>query len=819
MAGLDDTRNHELGVPIDALSDPYALEVHRAVAVPGDRPGGEPTLPAYVEREHDAEVSAVVGHAAAGSSTLAVLVGGSSTGKTRACWEAVRRLPAPWRLWHPIDPSRAGALAAALADVGTHTVLWLNEMQHYLRTSDTGEGERIAAGLRELLRDPARGPVLVLGTMWPEYWEVLATDPPPGTRDAHSQARALLTGHGIAVPDAFSDAAMDALRHAVDTDARLAQAREHAEDGRITQYLAGIPALLERYRLAPAPARALIHAAMDLRRLGHGVWLPYTLLEAAAPGYLTDTQCDALGPDWSERAMAYATAPCRGADGPLTRVRPRAGVPESPQPLYRLSDYLEQHARAERRFLSPPASLWHAAAGHARTVEDATELATAAEERRRYRHAALIHQSPVVGEDPGHALDVAFLRHNLGDPVEATELLIVAAARGSARACRELGRDREDEGDLVGAEALYTLDPPQENSWTLRRRAGIYEHFGDLESAEALYAEAVARDGSAPAAAALARLRGEPEGVEVDAPDPLHVMLLRGRDHEREGDLEEAERLYREVLAAGGLYAVADLGRLAERAGDPAAAEALYLKDNVGHTEVQVSLVCLWERTGRRVAAEHRACEQLTETYNPLPVRELGLQRERSGDVTGAEALYRKVMDGGGYLDEPAPLADLWERTGRAEDAEGLRRRGLDADGSVAAPWNAAPDRLVLARARAALGIRLLEIGRPMTALDYLEPAADEFTHLAASDPVHLPDLSHTLGAVCFAQLAAGDANGARSTAARFAAAHGRPAAAEPTRSNDPAPDRQPRRHRRPARWSRRSLEHDPPHPDEGTSP
>ena len=100
-----------------------------------------------------------------------MLVGGSSTGKTRACWEALELLrPKGWRLWHPIDPARPEAALRELPRLGPRTVVWLNEAQFYL-DAPGGLGERIAAGLREALRDPARGPVLVLATLWPQHWE------------------------------------------------------------------------------------------------------------------------------------------------------------------------------------------------------------------------------------------------------------------------------------------------------------------------------------------------------------------------------------------------------------------------------------------------------------------------------------------------------------------------------------------------------------------------------------------------------------------------------------------------------------------------
>jgi len=151
------------GRPLEEVTDPFILEVHRPVQ-PEDAPPGLPVLPPYVPREHDQVLGQVVRAAAAGRSGIKVLVGGSSTGKTRACWEALgllRGQDPPWRLWHPIDPSHPDAALAELAGVGPRTVVWLNEAQFYLDAGG-GLGERVAAGLRELLRellrDPARTP-------------------------------------------------------------------------------------------------------------------------------------------------------------------------------------------------------------------------------------------------------------------------------------------------------------------------------------------------------------------------------------------------------------------------------------------------------------------------------------------------------------------------------------------------------------------------------------------------------------------------------------------------------------------------------------
>ncbi|MEV6735238.1 hypothetical protein [Streptomyces sp. NPDC051364] len=144
---------------------------------------------------------------AQGHSRIVVLVGSSSTGKTRACWEAVQPLAVDgWRLWHPFDPTRADAALEGLERVQPRTVVWLNEAQHYL--GDPRAGERIAAAVHTLLTHPGRTPVLVLGSLWPEYDRQYTALPSPGQPDPHSRARELLAGRTLTVPDKFDEEAL-----------------------------------------------------------------------------------------------------------------------------------------------------------------------------------------------------------------------------------------------------------------------------------------------------------------------------------------------------------------------------------------------------------------------------------------------------------------------------------------------------------------------------------------------------------------------------------------------------------------------------------
>ncbi|WP_221640309.1 hypothetical protein [Actinoallomurus bryophytorum] len=400
-----------VGTLVGELTDPFTLEVHRPVRA-GDADLELDALPAYVPREHDARLAVTVRAAAEGRSGIAALVGGSSTGKTRACWEALGSLPEGWRLWHPIDPTRPGAALRDLGRLGPRTVVWLNEAQFYL--ADPSLGEQVAAGLRESLRDPDRGPVLVLATLWPEHWATLTSRPVNGG-DPHAQARELLEGHRIPVPGAFTGT--DLLALAEQADPRLAEAAERAGDGQVTQYLAGVPVLLDRYETASPATRAMVHAAMDARRLGAGPHLPLPLLADAVPGYLTGAEWDRAGDDWPERSLAYAAEPCNGVDGILTRVRPRPGDPPDAAPMYRLADYLDQHGRGSRAGEVPPTEFWTALADHLDPA-DLRDFADAAVGRGMYRDGARLYLRAAAHGDleAGSSLVKLMHKSHPGDP-------------------------------------------------------------------------------------------------------------------------------------------------------------------------------------------------------------------------------------------------------------------------------------------------------------------------------------------------------------------------------------------------------------------
>ncbi|MFD4135281.1 hypothetical protein [Streptomyces goshikiensis] len=110
-----------------------------------------------------------------------------------------------------------------------------------------------------------RGPILVLGTLWPEYAAPYMALPLPGAGDPHSRVRELLAGRVLTFPESFDAPALaTAAALAEGGDQLLADALARAgAKGRVTQDLAGAPELLNRYRHATPAAAAVLEAAMD----------------------------------------------------------------------------------------------------------------------------------------------------------------------------------------------------------------------------------------------------------------------------------------------------------------------------------------------------------------------------------------------------------------------------------------------------------------------------------------------------------------------------------------------------------------------------
>ncbi|MFI2204250.1 tetratricopeptide repeat protein [Streptomyces sp. NPDC020192] len=723
------------GKPLCAVTDPFALEVHRAIDL-GPLPGGTapPDLPVYVGRPHDAALHKAVTGAVAGHSRLVMLVGESSTGKTRACWEVLSAVPAGWSLWHPIDPTRPEAALAELGRLAPRTVVWLNEAQHYLLTPATDLGERVAAGLRTLLGDPRRAPVLILGTIWPEYWTRLTTSPAARTGDdPHAQARALLTGHELRVPSAFSGPQLRAAVRLAEHDPRLRYAVEHAEQGQIAQYLSGAPALLERYRTIPAAARALIEAAMDARRLGHGLALPRALLATGAEGYLTDDQWDLLADDWLETAFADATSPLRGTRGPLVALRPRHGRVLPAGPCLRLADYLDQYGRTSRRGAAVPEALWNALVDHA-APGDRLKLAREARDRGLLRIAARLYGAAVADGDTTALLALAGLLDEAGRLDEALECCRRAAARGGAEATWAAGEMLYDNGRTGEALGWYLRAAEAGDERAARASAELLHEAGRIDEAIPWY-QRTARAGDRHALRAVADLlHGQGRTQEAitwlkpwtEAGD-AEAWCLTARLLARVDRAAEAAEAYRRAAALGDPRAareaahVSSGSRRADEAGrrppwteEGTEGELLPLRERADAGDADAMRLMgetlrLADRTDEALAWFRRAAD----TGGADALGRLAEMLEETGRTDEALVCYRQAADGGD-TDAVWAAARMLNAAGRVAEAVEWYRRAARAGGDdddANAAWIAA--------------VRLREAGRLREAADWYRRAAE----------------------------------------------------------------------------------------------
>ncbi len=692
--------------------DPVELGVHQVI-------GGGP-MPAYVRRPHDELLRAVLDPAVE-ASRLVVVRGGSSTGKTRAAYEAVATRLADWQLDYPLDP---GALAARLeAGIPARTVLWLGELRQY---ADAGGGPEVLARLADLLQGEGH---LVITTMWPEHWETYITaaragrgaaDPAgtagrllerlpvlPGARDPARIDPA--RGGVVDVPDQFAAADLEAAART--GDPVLAEAAAAAagagQDGQVTQYLAGVPDLLRRYDGPGGDpyGQAVITAAMDAARLGHASPLPAALLQEAAVGYLTGPQRAVSIESWRDTALAWAADELNGAVRAVQPVPPAAGTgPAGTGPAgYQVADYLDQHGRRTRQDQLGPASLWDALAAHAATASDLTRLGQAARDRGLYRHAAdlwttaaALGSADAAGKlighlhqvSPGDAARAAYWaagHARLDDPRAAAELLRALRVAGDSDAARALlARDpaadaRLDDPQGV-AELLAELRAAGDSdaARALATRAAAHARLDDPQGvAELLRALCVAGDSDA-ARALLAR---DPAAhARVDRPGGVYRLLAELR---AAGDSDAARALATRAAAAARLddpQGVAELLRVLRAAGDSDAARALLARDPAAHARLDdpqgvTALLRVLRAAGDSDAARALATRAANAARldRPGSVAELLRVLRAAGDSDAARALLAHDPAAHARLDRPGGVAELLRVLRAAGDSDAAR--------------------------------------------------------------------------------------------------------------------------------------------------
>ncbi len=159
---------------VDA-ADPRMLGVHASIQIDGMTDG----LPAYVPRDVDPHLRRLL--ADHGRGVFVLLVGRSSSGKTRTLFEAVRAMMPDWSLAHPASAEEIRILASVPP---ARAVVWLDELQRMLQD----ERPLTAAIVRRL----HHAGVVLVGTMWPEEYDERITPREAGSDDRHTADRELL---------------------------------------------------------------------------------------------------------------------------------------------------------------------------------------------------------------------------------------------------------------------------------------------------------------------------------------------------------------------------------------------------------------------------------------------------------------------------------------------------------------------------------------------------------------------------------------------------------------------------------------------------
>jgi TPR repeat protein len=702
--------------------DPFLLGVHRAMEL--GPPASAPGLTAYLTRPQDRRLDDALTHLERG--VLVMVTGGSSTGKTRTCYEAVVRHCPDWTLLAPADGIELlDHIAVAMAT--PRCVLWLDDAEVCL---DSAAGPAAAAALRQLVLT-APHPAVVIGSMWTEYWAALTRVPQKSEPDEHRQVRRLLTRIAVrvTVPNALTD---DELRELPDDPRLVAAARVSASDQRVIQTLAGGRTLVARVAepegVAGAYGKAVLTGAMMVHYLGLRSPLPKSLLRTVAEPFV-----DVVEPPrrWFAMGLSYATQPVRGIEA----------LASTGADSYRLADYLAYHGQQTWTWPDVPEQVWRALATADADRSDLVRLALTAERLFLFRIAAQLYRRAAEAGDPAAMNRLGRLLNRVGHREEARRWMDAAADAGDGDALYERAVALRASGD-DDAGRVSELAADAGNNFALLARYGTLKD-SDPRRARACLAEAA--DNGHPIAVYWLALEFLEDGDSATA----QSLLLRVTEHGQDAVTglavyeltnrapRELERWLTNAAKAGDRYAVETMALYLDRtrqkrrksawlhdmalAGNTAAMVAHEWTSNYvawltkaaegGNADAMEILASMRWGTDRRDAEKWLA--RAAETGRERPMDQLLTSWKESGRTKEAHDWLRRNAERGNFhamvawgqtllgtgrdaeglrwlrracVRDPA-LAHVYGRYWLGDDADRMEQYGLEPDGSVAAPW------------------------------------------------------------------------------------------------------------------------------------
>ncbi|MEU4178285.1 tetratricopeptide repeat protein [Streptomyces sp. NPDC026589] len=434
-------------------------------------------VPPYVPRDHDAVIRTRLTRAA-DEGGLVLVVGDSTAGKTRACFEALRAQLPEHRV---VAPAGGPDLLTAVEVIGrtaARCVVWLDDLESCLSPDGLEPG---------LLAELVRLRIPVLATMRHQQFEIFAApETDSGVRTEHSRtattgARVLRQLDPVELDRIWSAGELE--RAGETEDDRIADALAHHGPYGIAEYLAAGPALFQEWHRAARPeghprAAALIAAAVDLARTGLRPPYPLDLLTSAHGPYLTAAGGPLLRPEPLDAALTWATRRRHGVTSML--------VPTQDPNTWNVFDYLTDHTHTP---VPVPDTTWHIALLHTTDSEDLTRLGLHAHDVEP-AIAELCYRRAAEAGDTDGMFNLGILLADTGRTDEAEAAYRQAVEAGHPDAMVNFGVLVAASGRRGEAEAICRQAADAGHSKATFNLGNLLAREGRTDDAEAAYRQA-----------------------------------------------------------------------------------------------------------------------------------------------------------------------------------------------------------------------------------------------------------------------------------------------------------------------------------------